>query len=118
MRPLIHPWTVSPAEAGFETIHTMIRTATMMPMIFDNNGLASRSGSAAAVPGGRTRRGTTRLEADQSVTQPHDSRFGDGATSPFRPGCARKDDAASAAVLRPTMAGRVLGGVCRANAIG
>lgn len=49
MRPLIHAWTVSPAEAGLETIHTIIRTATMMPMIFDNNGLASRSGSAAAV---------------------------------------------------------------------
>lgn len=49
MRPLIQPWTVSPAAAGLETIHTMIRTATMMPMILDNNGLASRLGLAAAV---------------------------------------------------------------------
>src|SRR5258708_24289588 len=48
MRPLIQPWTMSPAAAGLETIHTMIRTATMMPMILDNNGLASRSGWAAA----------------------------------------------------------------------
>jgi hypothetical protein len=39
---------VSPAAAGLETIHTMIRTATMMPIILDNKGLASRSGRAAA----------------------------------------------------------------------
>ena len=47
MRPLIQPWTMSPAEAGLVTIHAMIRTATMMPMILDNNCLASRIGSAA-----------------------------------------------------------------------
>jgi len=49
MRPLIQPWTMSPAAAGLETIHTMIRTATMMPMTLANNGLASHTGSAAAL---------------------------------------------------------------------
>lgn len=47
--PLTYSSRKSPAEAGFETIHTTIRAATMTPMIFDN--VASRSGSAAAVPG-------------------------------------------------------------------
>jgi hypothetical protein len=56
MRPLIQPWTVSPAEAGLETIHTMIRTATMMPMILDNNGLASAQARPPFIYGGRTRR--------------------------------------------------------------
>ena len=49
MRPLIQPWTMSPAAAGLETIHTINRTATMTPMTFANNGLASHTGSAAAV---------------------------------------------------------------------
>ena len=45
---MIQPWTVSPAEAGFETIHTMTTTATKMLIIRDNNALASRAGTAAA----------------------------------------------------------------------
>jgi hypothetical protein len=35
--PLIQPWTVLPASAGFETIHTMIRIATIMPIVFCSN---------------------------------------------------------------------------------
>ena len=87
IRPLIQPWTMSPAAAGLETIHTMIRTATMMPMILDNNGLASRSGSAAAqvsrpdVPGKLPDQKLT----NQSSRRP-EPQTADSARSPVRNG--------------------------------
>jgi hypothetical protein len=83
MRPLIQPWTMSPAAAGLETIHTMIRTATMMPMIFANNGFASRSGPAAAllsrsdVPGKLP--GQKLTNQPSSRAEPHTIRLANGA---------------------------------------
>jgi hypothetical protein len=88
MRPLIQPWMVSPAAAGLETIHTMIRTATMMPMTFANNGFAFRSGPAATV---LSRSDVPGKLPDQKLTnqsfsrgKPHASRLDDGAPSPLQ----------------------------------